>query len=287
MDCVPCLVKQALRAAKLAKGDRKVLELVLRRVMKALSEEDWDTTPPELAQTVYRIVRDLTGVNDPFLEVKRLSNEEALRLYPKVKSALRESKDPLLTAVKAAIAGNVIDFGALEEPVGELERQLLAIMRKGFAINDYPSFRKKALEAESLLLFADNSGEIVFDKLLIETLNVVRAEPLRRVTLVVKGGPIINDATREDVEQVGFDEVPGLEVKTISNGDPGTGPQRRGEEVYRWVEEHDLVVAKGQGNYECLSDRGGLFFLLIAKCPVIAEDLGVKVGDLVLKYNKP
>jgi len=165
-----------------------------------------------------------------------------------------------------------------------LEDTVREVLKKQFAIDDYEQLKEKLCDAETLLFFTDNAGEIGFDKLLVETL--LKTKKLEKIRFVVKGGPIINDATLEDVIYMGLCDLPNVEFLKLSNGEAGTGPERSSQMVKRWIKEHDLVISKGQGNYEGLSEHDGLFFLLIAKCPVIASDLSVDVEDIILKYKK-
>ncbi len=282
LDCVACIVRQALKAARLATSDERLQEKVLRRVMERLLRVEWAGTPPQLvrASGVVSVIREVTGVGDPYAELKRKSNDEALSVMNEAKRIIEESPDPLRAAVKLAIAGNIIDFAALD--TYDLKSTIDKVLWQEPAIDDYPMLRTDVLKASSLLFFADNAGEIVFDKLLIEEMISVRGKPFDKITFVVKGGPIVNDATIEDALYVGLDKLPNIEFKTISNGEPGTGPERLSSEVLGWIREHDLVVSKGQGNYEDLSETTGVYFLLLAKCPVVASDIGVKVGDVVI-----
>ncbi len=283
LDCVVCIAKQALKAARLATNDPRVQEEVLRRVMRRLTEMEWVGTPPQLvrASRVAELIGELTGVEDPYKELKKASNDEALAMVGEVRALIASHDDPLRAAVKVAIAGNIIDFAAVE--TYDLKATIERVMRQEPAIDDYSRLREEVLSAETLLYFADNAGEIVFDKLLIEEMIRVRGKPFKRVSFVVKGGPIINDATIEDALYVGLDKLPNIEFRKVSSGKPGTGPERSSPEVLSWIRNHDLVISKGQGNYEDLSDAGGVYFLLMAKCPVVAEDIGVKVGDIVIK----
>jgi uncharacterized protein with ATP-grasp and redox domains len=209
--------------------------------------------------------------------VKKKSNDEALSLYPKLKRIVNESDDPLRTAIRIAIAGNLIDFGALDD--FDIEKTVNDVLHKKFAYDDYPLFVKRLKDAKSILYFADNAGEIVFDKLLIEKIKEMGDY---KITLVVKAGPIINDATLEDVKYVGLDDLVD-EIRYLSNGE--TGYERNSPEVRGWIEEHDLTISKGQGNYEGLSEFHGIFYMLMVKCPVIAEDINANVGDIVLLYR--
>ncbi len=283
LDCVVCIVKQALEAVRLATNDPKVQEEVLRRVMCRLIEMEWVGTPPQLvrASRVAELIEKLTGVDDPYKDIKRASNDEAMAMVGEVKSLIASHEDSLRAAIKVAIAGNIIDFVAVK--TYDLRATIEKIFKQELAIDDYSKLREEVLSAETLLYFADNAGEIVFDKLLIEEMIRVRGKPFKRISFIVKGGPTINDATIEDALYVGLDKLPNIEFKKVTSGKPGTGPEHSSPEVLSWIRNHDLVISKGQGNYEDLSEVGGVYFLLIAKCPVVAEDLGVRVGGIVIK----
>ena len=282
LDCIPCFQRQALQAVRFISDDEKLQEKVLREVAKKLLESNWDLTPPELAHQVHSIVKRITGKGDPYNEVKKESNDLVLKMYPELKEKVKLSRDPLRTAVRLAIAGNIIDFGVgqdfnLEETIGE-------VLKKNFAIDDYKKLQDKLENAKTILYFVDNAGEIGFDKLLMET--ILETKKLDKICFVVKGGPIINDATLEDADYMGLKELPNSEFLSISNGEAGTGPSRGSQTVKKWITEYDLVISKGQGNYEGLSEHKGLFFMLMAKCPIIAADLGVDVGDIILEYKE-
>jgi uncharacterized protein with ATP-grasp and redox domains len=282
LDCIPCFQRQTLQAVRFISNDEELHQKVLREVTKKLLESNWDSTPPELAHAVHKIVKRLTNEKDPYKEVKKESNNLVLKMYPELKEKVEESKDPLRTAVRLAIAGNIIDFEPLQE--FNLEEAISEVLKKKFAIDDYEKLKENLKNAETLLFFTDNVGEIGFDKLLVETF--LKAKKLRKIRFVVKGGPIINDATLEDAIYMGLCDLPNVEFLALSNGEAGTGPERSSQTVKSWITKHDLVISKGQGNYEGLSEHNGLFFMLMAKCPVIASDLSVEVGDIILKYKK-
>jgi uncharacterized protein with ATP-grasp and redox domains len=282
LDCIPCFQRQALQAVRFISDDEKLQERVLREVTKKLLESNWDSTPPELAHQVHSIVRKITNEKDPYKKVKRESNDSVLKLYPELKEKVNQSRDPLRTAVRLAIAGNIIDFAVLQE--FNLEETIREVMKKQFVIDDYEKLKEKLKDAETLLFFVDNAGEIGLDKLLVETF--LETKKLEKIDFVVKGGPIINDATLEDAVYMGLDRLPNSKFLTISNGEAGTGPARSSQTVKKWIREHDLVISKGQGNYEGLSEHNGLFFMLMVKCPIIASDLGVEVGDIILECKQ-
>jgi uncharacterized protein with ATP-grasp and redox domains len=287
LDCIPCFQRQALRAMRMNFQDEETQKRILKLIMKKLMKMDWSLTPPDLAREVYKIIRRETGVNDLYKEAKKACNDTALKLLPKIKKEINNSKDSLETAIRISIAGNIMDFGPHEK--FNIEKTINKILSVKFAINDYQKLKEKIGKAKSLLFFTDNAGEIVFDKLLIETILNIRKKSGNKnlkITMVVKGGPIMNDATILDVKYIGMDKIPNIEFKTINNGDSGTGPLRNSSEVKSWIKNHDLVISKGQGNYEGLSQFRNICFLLIAKCNVIASDLGVNQGGIILKCAK-
>jgi len=246
-------------------------------------ETEWVGTPPQLirASRIAELIRELTNVDDPYKDLKKTSNDDALAIVDEVKFLISSYEDSLRAAVKVAIAGNIIDFVAVK--TYDLRATIKKVIKQKPAIDDYDRLREEVLSAETLLYFADNAGEIVFDKLLIEEMIRVREKPFRRISFVVKGGAIVNDATIEDALYVGLNNLTNIEFRKVSSGKPGTGPERSSPEVLSWIRNHDLVISKGQENYEDLSDVKGVYFLLMTKCPVVAEDIGVKVGDIVIK----
>lgn len=276
LDCVPCFLRQALQACRFSGLRAEEQEKVLRECMKVLLEIKWDSTPPEIAHRVHRVIRKYTH-GDPYKEVKRKSNEIALQKYEEMKDLVRRSDDPLRTAVRLAIAGNIIDFGALEK--FDLETTIQQVLKKQFRYDDYERFKRDVLNANTILYFADNAGEIVFDKILLETILSMNDV---EVTFVVKAGPIINDATMEDAKFVSLTEIVN-EFRFISNGEVGV--ERNSPEVREWIKSHDVTISKGQGNYEGLSEFSGIYYMLMVKCPIVARDLSAEIGDIVLLYK--
>lgn len=280
LDCIPCFVRQALDSARLVTDDEQVHERVVRGVLRLAADLDMAQSPPVIGRRIHRLIRELTGQRDPYSRLKRQFNSLAMKLFPDLKTRVSGSDDPYAAAVRLAIAGNIIDFGVsstLQE--AELEESVEECLSAGFSDMQLKPFQRSVKEAEKILYLADNAGEIVFDRLLIEQL------PMEKVTVVVKGSPVINDATMEDAEFAG---LTGL-VEVIDNGSdaPGTILEACSGDFCSRFEDADLIIAKGQGNYETLSDiEKNIFFILKAKCPVIAGDLGCEVGEMVLRKSK-
>ena len=282
LDCIPCFQRQALETSRIARIDTKTQEMLLRKIMEELIDAEWNDNSWSLALRVHQLVRRITGVKDPYREIKQKHNQMLLDLYPLLKQRINSEKEPLFAAVKLSIGGNIIDFGPPENKFN-LKAILEGVLEKKLAINDYQAFKKRLEQSKKILLFADNAGEIVLDKLLLET--ILNTKDIERISLVVKGGPFINDATLEDVKQVDLTSLDNLKVLTLSNGDPQSGVKYNSETITTWMKEHDMTICKGQGNYEALDNRKDTFFLLIAKCPLVASHLGTGVGNFILKYN--
>ncbi len=283
LDCIPCFVKQSLEAARMASDDPCVQEKVLKEVMKHLQSISFEDSPPELSREVHRIIRDITNNNDPYKKVKNESNEKIKKIFNHLKKQVSESDDPLLTAIKLAIVGNVIDFGTMNR--FNVDEMIEHALERDFDDRDYPLFKNTLKDAETVLFLADNTGEIFFDKLLLEKLE----KRGKTITYVVKQNPIINDALLYDVEYAGIDKI--ADVITYDNGQtistPGIVMNYASDEFKKEFNESDMVLSKGQGNYEGLSDVDRrVFFLLVAKCPLVAKDIGSNVGKLILKVNK-
>jgi uncharacterized protein with ATP-grasp and redox domains len=275
LDCFPCFLRQALEVARMAGADEKRQRMMLDRTMALLRDVPLESTPPEIGNQVHRIIRQLTGNDDPYAAAKAESTGEALRLYPRLRALATEDGDRLERAVRIAIAGNVIDFAPGTD--FDIEETLESVLYQPFAINDMASFRRVLSGARSVLYLGDNAGETVFDRVLIGALGVP-------VTYAAKGGGVINDATVEDALAAGLDEV--AEVMSTGSDAPGTILSGCSGEFRALYEQADLIMAKGQANYETLSAGGEqLFFLLKVKCPVIARDIGAPVDSIILKQG--
>ena len=280
LDCIPCFVRQALDSARLVTNDEQIHEKVVREVLRLAVDLDMNQSPPVIGQQIHRLIRKLIDNNDPYHELKQRFNRLAMRMCVELAGRVRASEDPLEAAFRLAIAGNIIDLGVktsiAESDIEKIIRDCLTVDFDGRHIE---KFRNAVSRAEKILYLTDNAGEIVFDRLLIEQL------PVEKVTVVVKGKPVINDATMEDAEFAGLTE----KTEVIDNGSdgPGTILETCSQTFRDRFEDADLIIAKGQGNYETLSDVDkNIFFVLKAKCPVIARDLGCEIGEMILRRSE-
>jgi uncharacterized protein with ATP-grasp and redox domains len=275
LDCIPCLVRHALESARHASPDIAFQEKVMREVLGAISAGPMKDPPVLMGGYIHRLVRNLTGLDDPYRQAKDQFNLLALRLYPEMKERVRQSADPLEAAARWAIAGNIIDFGLdgrLDH--AEVQRVIQRAMTDPL-IGDVPRFKAAVAAARDILYLADNAGEIVFDRLLIEQIGP------HKITLAVRGRPVVNDATRADAEAAGLSGM----VEIIDNGSdvPGTHLPECSAAFRQRFDRADLVIAKGQGNFETLGDLDrNIFFLLKAKCAVVARELNCERGSMVV-----
>jgi len=271
-----------MEVAKLTSSDVTMQGDIMKKALGFLSSADLDVPPPFLACLLHRRLREITGIPDPYRVVKDEHNKTALNLLPEIRRKIAAAKDPLYAAVQFAIAANIIDLGA-KNGINFLDIKSAFAKTSDEKIESeegYKQFRRAALSARNILFLADNAGEIVFDRLLIEQLAP------EKVTLVVRGKPVINDATRHDAEAAGLDEI----MEIIDNGSdaPGTILNECSPEFQRRFAEADMIIAKGQGNYEALSDVArNIYFLFMIKCPVISAHSGFDVGAYVATNRFP
>ena len=268
LDCIPCFFKQALEAAKITGAEHKIQREVLLELARALPEFPLTSSPPEMGRIIYGIVKKITRQDDPYIDLKDKSNRIALNVYPRLKKKVEISKDRLLTAVELAIAGNIIDYGAKNslnvdvEIAKILDEENEAIKNESKTIFDYAGFKDTLVKAKNVLYLADNCGETVFDRILIEEIRSL--DDSKEIIYAVKEKPIINDALMEDALKCGIDKL----AKVMSSGSdaPGTVLSLCSKEFLTIYEKADMIISKGQGKFEALSQATStVFFLFMAK----------------------
>ena len=272
LDCIPCFFSQALFTARTVKQDDKTIKKILDRLGERISGLSMDSPPPESGRIVYEIVREATGIDDPFASLKSKSIQKALRLYPSLKARVENSPNPLDTAARLAIAGNVIDFGVNRK--FEIEDEIRKVLKERPTIYDFECFKEKLEKAKNILYLGDNAGETVFDRILMETIG-------KRVIYAVRERPIINDATYEDALRSGIGDI--AEIVSSGSDAPGTILHRCSASFLDTLDASDLIISKGQGNFESLyGEKWPIFYLLKVKCRTVAGHLGLREGSLIL-----
>mgnify|MGYP006288632965 CR=1 FL=1 len=277
LDCLPCLLKQALSGARLAApDDPDVHRAAVMSWAEAFSGLDLDRSPPDLAGDLYKLLSVTTGHADPFAAYKAESNRRALEMLPRLEKLVQVAPDPLETALALAIIGNYLDPGAPHQV--DFARALEMEASDGLAGAELESLRDTAASGGEILILGDNCGEIVLDKLLVAELAKLGA----KVAYAVRGAPVLNDATMDDARAVGMDRL--CEVVSSGSEAPGTVMSRCTTEFAERMRSAGLVLSKGQGNFEALAgELPGVVFAFKVKCPVVAAHIGCEQGASIFR----
>jgi damage-control phosphatase, subfamily I len=279
-DCFVCFMEQALKTVKLCTEDEALQQRVLVKIGSFLERIEIEKSPPENVTEMYQIISEMTSTPDPFIAIKRESNELALKLELNVREIIQQEPDPLFAAVCFAIGANVLDSGAQQQL--DIHETLEKCLYQQFAIDHFSVLKKALSSAHRIFYLADNCGEIVFDKLIIEQLQMRGLE----VTVGVRGLPVINDALVDDADYCGITKL----CKVIPNGNdvPGTSLSQCSDEFRGYFKNADLIISKGMGNFECLSEiEGPVFFLLKVKCSTVLQHIKSRYPLAQLKIGSP
>ncbi len=267
LDCLVCFMQQARSLGIRASNDPVVQRQLLDAAGQFISSVNTDLAPPENSGRLYPLLAKMLGTIDPFAQVKEESNALALALREEIRQQIEQADDPLRAAVRAAIGGNIIDYGALHS--FDATETMRDCFTQEFVVDDYAALRQAvSTRGQKVLYLCDNCGEIVFDGLLIEQLQQLGCA----VTAVVRAAPIINDATLADAHACGVDQL----CPVISSGTscPGTPLSQCSSKFLAHFHAADFIISKGMGNFESLSEEAALiFFLLTVKCTGVARHL--------------
>lgn len=279
--CVPCLLNRVLYEAELTNASKEKQEEVIKKAAKKLLEEyTKEKTSAQIATVVHKMAYELLGDEDPYRELKIKSNEVAKKLIPKAKKFIKKSNDKLEASILCSIVGNSIDFGiegSASSPE-ELYKKFDEELKKGIHYNNLDEI-KKYLKG-NILYFTDNCGEIVFDKLVCKELKKFDVN----LTLVVKGIPILTDATYEDVISLNFNEVVD-EILTTGAFAVGVDFNSISADLEKKLQNSNLIICKGMANYEAFSETNykPIAYFLKVKCKSIAEDMNLPLGINAIK----
>ena len=281
IDCLPCLLQQAVRVAKkhLPNEDEQIK--LVKETMAIIASIDEDVSAPYIAHKIQTALNAVLNNPDPYQEDKNYYNQEMLKLENELTQLVETSEDPFDTALKLAAAGNIIDFG----PGYDLSRDRVLESIKETLTNDSPqevlgSLQTALQQAGKVLYLGDNAGEIVFDKIFIATIK--EYYPALEIYFATRGKPVLNDITEEDAYLVGMDRL----AIIINNGTsiPGTVLEYCSPDFQKIFAEADVIISKGQGNFESLyeSGRKNIYYIFLCKCSLFMERLGAKQNDLIL-----
>lgn len=272
LECLPCVLKQALAAAKMNSADPIIQTKIFDEALKLIENHREYRNSPHIVSDIHEIVKKYTGVEDTYADIKKRDIKSALKILPAIQSFIQNENDKMYWTLKAAATGNVIDAAIYDTT--NFQDTLIDELSSEFAICDIKQFEQDLKSAKTILIVGDNAGETVFDRLLIEFLDSYE------IVYGVRSQPILNDATRQDAIASGLDQYCRI-IETGSTA-PGTLLDRSSEEFLNIFNNADIVISKGQGNYESLSGcTRPIYFALKAKCGVVADTLGVDVGDYV------
>ena len=284
-ECIPCLLKRIIFEAEQSTDDRKLRNKTIRNACKMLSEiYDSNECSAVIATKVHKVVYDTLGDDDPYADLKRKSNVVAKSLLPKVEDLIKKSQDPLKTTMICSIIGNMMDFGieGSSDNPDKLKDLFEKIYSEGLGYDDYPRLKKLLRNTKQVVLFTDNCGEIVFDKILCRELK--KFNPNIYITLVVRGKPIISDATIEDVKELNFKELVD-DILTTGCFAIGVDFNSLSLELDRALKNADLIICKGMANYESFSETNykPIVYLLRTKCTAIANSMKIPLNVNAIK----
>ncbi len=268
VNCLSCNLKQAITITNRLGIDSKLQEAVVKEVLKSLSMADFEKCNPEIMRNTWSIITGMLNVHDPYHEIKRQNNIDLLNIMDDIEKIINTSENKLLTSLKISIIGNMIDFAAKENVSCEEVLSLINNVHNiDFVVDDSNEFFEVLSSAGTCLYIGDNCGECVLDRVFIS--QIKRVFPQIKVYYVVRGFPVLNDVTMEDAHMIGMDSYASI----IHSGDsaPGILLSTASQDLKDKFEKCDVILSKGQGNYESLSslEREHMFFLFMAKCEVI------------------
>lgn len=276
LECIPCLVRQAREMAVMTAEDDSERMRIVRKCLAFMSETDLKKSPPEIMQGIGELITKSTGVEDPYSDIKTIHTEKALAMLPEMDRIVDEAENRFEAGLRLAIAGNIIDLGARTEVADEdITNTLHEAIHEPLVGTRPGILEEQVRKAHRILYLADNAGESVFDRKFLQQF------PGNRTTVAVRGAPALNDATLEDAKRAGLHEV----ARLISNGSgaPATVLSDCSPEFVSEFEKADVIIAKGQGNYESLSGtKANIFFLFRVKCSLVANHSGFPEGSLVI-----
>lgn len=276
LDCLPCMLRQVLDASRLVTDQSDLQAIIMEESIKILSNYKEYRCSPEIVSRMHKAVKELSGENDPYRSIKEHDISAAKELYPALVQFLLQKQNSLYWALKIAATGNILD-SAINTNLN-IKSCIEEELSKEFEICDINIFKEKLVSARKIMIIGDNAGETVFDKILLNTFSHLD------ITYAVRNEPVINDATVQDAIASGLDDCAQI-ISTGCNA-PGAILDQCNAEFLDIFNQSDIVISKGQGNFEALSDCGrAMFFLLKAKCPVIANKLNVNLNNYVFQYQ--
>jgi damage-control phosphatase, subfamily I len=280
-ECIGCILTQSRRVCEAIHADEVLTQTITHYVEDELSSADFTLSPPVIAAPLYEQMARLAQKHDLYDEQKAHASEQASHYLPFCTESILASSDPFIALLKTAVVGNVIDLAA--EVSFDLHDAITSVYKTPFAHDDSAKLSHQMHNAKTLLYIGDNTGEHLFDKLAIEHLS--KLFPNLDITYMVRGNVIINDVTMKEALEAKIDDVCTL----IDSGVPTPGfvYELASPESQELFDSADVIIAKGMGNYECMTPlrRKNICFLLKVKCSVVASSLGHEIGSIICKLD--
>ncbi len=284
-DCIPCILRMTITSLRKLPLDENAIRALYTDILEipALRGLDWDTTSVEVIEDLWRKIVKRVNTPDPFSLEKSNQNEKIMDLYPHLEKMVNTAADPLYMAVKLSILGNSMDLMVADMSV-TIENSISEKVKIPLSDENYSQFKQQLKASKHLLIFGDNAGEIVFDKLLIETIKKMHR---LEITYVVRSVPTLNDATLKEAKSVGLDKIASVIENGIDGPLPGTLLSRCSSKVNDLVRRSDLIISKGGGNFDTLDEerkhlRKNISFMLLSKCEPYYKHFGVKLYQPIL-----
>jgi len=280
-ECIGCIIAQSRRVAEAIRADEALTQKIVSFVERSLSSPDFSLSPPVIAAPLYEAMAKIAGKIDLYDEEKAHAAAQAAHYLPFLRDTIDKSDEPLMALLKTAVVGNVIDLAA--EVTFDLHGAISSVFDTPFSHDDSDTLHASLKTAKSLLYIGDNAGEHLFDALAIEHLK--KLYPALAVTYMVRGNPIINDVTMVEAKEAGIDRLCTLIDSGVNT--PGFVYERATAEAQNLFDTADVIIAKGMGNYECMSPqrRENICFLLKIKCSVVSRSLGHEIGSIICKIE--
>jgi len=278
-DCIGCIAAQSRRVCEAIHASPELTQHIVTAVETKLKDADFSSSPPVVAAPLYEMMAQMAGKIDLYDEQKAIATEQARQYLPFLREQIQKSDDPFMALLKTAVVGNVIDLAA--EVSFDLHGAIMGVFDLPFGHDDTQKLKQRMEQSTTLLYIGDNAGEHLFDMLAIETM--LKLFPHLQITYMVRGNPIINDVTMKEALEAQIDKV----CKVVDSGvnTPGFVYERAAEEAQYLFDSADLIIAKGMGNYECMTPqkRSDIAFLLKVKCSVVSRSLGQDIGQIVCR----
>ena len=280
-ECILCILNQIIRVSEYLKLDKKKGDLIFKEALKKVSKMNFSgVTSPEFSAKVYEIFNEILGEKDPYKRLRKEQKDMVLEKINFFRSEIKNSTEPLFHASLYSLVGNIIDYGSAE--LFDLNEIFEKIDDINITLNDYPEFKKILKKGKKLLIIGDNAGEAVFDMLFIE--QIKEFNPEIEVFYGVRSQPAINDVLREDAKYIGLEKI--AEIIETGSTFAGTVISKSTEKFQNIYHSSDIVISKGQGNYETLDEeRENIFFIFKVKCNIVAKHTKLDYGSLVLAFS--